>query len=132
MLRDRQPPAQRSAQPILQPTIGRVSPHELDGRKQMLQTLQQELGPCTIMDVGGLHLVLQQSALRVDEQMALAALDLLAAVVPTRPTHLGSLDRLAVEDRRCRLARPADATAITLAQSLGRVLPCAVLAPLTI
>ena len=42
----------------------------------MLQTLQQEFGPCAIMDVSRMHLVLQQRALRINEQMALAALDL--------------------------------------------------------
>src|SRR4051794_21994617 len=98
----------------------------------MLQTLQQEFGPCAIMDVSRMHLVLQQIALRVDEQMALAALDLLAAVVPTRPTHLSGFDRLAVEDRCCGLSSPADRAAITLPQSLGQVLPRAVLAPLSI
>src|ERR671917_820790 len=132
MLRDGQPPAQRSAQPILQTPIGGVSPHQLDGRKEMLQTLQQEFGPCTVMDVSGMHLILQERALGVDEQMALAALDLLAAVVPTRSAHLSGPDRLAVNDRAGGLARPADATAITLAQGLGHVLPRAVLAPLGI
>src|SRR4028119_1013088 len=98
----------------------------------MLQTLQQEFGPCTVMDVSRMHLTLQERALRVDEQMAFAALDLLAAVVPTRSAHLSGPDRLAVNDRGGGLTRPADATAITLAQSLGHVLPGAVLAPLGI
>ena len=42
----------------------------------MLQPLQQEFGACAIMDVGGLYAVLQQIALRINEKMALAALDL--------------------------------------------------------
>ena len=84
------------------------------------------------MDVSRMHAVLQQIALRVDEQMALAAVDLFSAVVSTRSAHLGGLDRLAVNDRGCRLRRPADLTAITLAQSLGHVLPRAILAPLRI
>ena len=54
----------------------------------MLQPLQQEFGACAIMDVGGMHAVLQQIALRINEKMALAAVDLLAAVVPTRSAHL--------------------------------------------
>jgi hypothetical protein len=72
----------------LQPTIGGVGPHQLNGREEMLQTLQQEFGSSAITDVGGLHAVLQQIALRINEKMALAALDLLAAVVPTGSAHL--------------------------------------------
>jgi hypothetical protein len=79
-----------------------------------------------------MHLALQQSALCVDEQMALAALDLLAAIISTRPSYLSGLDRLAVEDRRRGLRCAADRAAIALAQGLGDVLPRAVLAPLSI
>src|SRR5215218_7590017 len=123
MLRDRQPPAQRFAEPILQSSISRVGPHQLDGREEMLQTLQQELGSGAIVDVGWMHAVLQQIALRINEKMALAALDLLAAIVPTGPAHLRGLDRLTVDDRGCRLRIAADRAAITLAQNLGHVLP---------
>jgi hypothetical protein len=42
----------------------------------MLQTLQQEFGPGTIMNVGGMHAVLQKIALRINQKMALAALHL--------------------------------------------------------
>jgi hypothetical protein len=58
----------------------------------MLQTLQQEFGPCAIVVVRWLHLVLQQIALRINEQMALAALDLFATIVPPWSAHLGGLD----------------------------------------
>src|SRR3954454_11769047 len=84
------------------------------------------------MNVSGLHLVLQQIALRINEQVALAALDLLAPIVPTWSTHLGGLHALAVDDRRCGLRSPANPTAVALAQRLGHVLPGAVLAPLRI
>jgi hypothetical protein len=104
----------------------------LNGREQMLQTLQQEFGTCAIMDVDGLHLVHQQRALGVDEQMTLSALGLLAAIVPARSAYLSGFDRLAVDDCRCRRRRPADCAAIALAQDLSHVLPGAVLAPLGI
>src|SRR5918993_4629939 len=96
----------------------------------MLQTLQQEFGSGAIVDVGGMHAVLQQVALRINEKMALAALDLLGAVIAARPSHLSGLDRLTVDDRRTRLRRPADRTAVALPQSLVHVLPGAILAPL--
>src|SRR5688572_26396602 len=98
----------------------------------MLQTLQQEFGPCAIMNVSRMHPVLQQRALCVDEQMALAAVDLLAAVIAARSAHLRGLDRLAVDDRRRGLRIAADPAAIALAQGLGHVLPGAVLTPLSI
>ncbi len=98
----------------------------------MLQPLQQEFGSGAIVDVGWMHAVLQQIALRINQQMALAALDLLAAIIATRSAHLGGLDRLAVDDRCCRLRSAADLTAVTLTQNLGHVLPGAILAPLSI
>jgi hypothetical protein len=61
--------------------ISGFGPDPLDRRKEVLQTLQQEVGSCAIMDVGGMHPVLRQRALGVDEQMTLAALDLFATVV---------------------------------------------------
>jgi site-specific DNA recombinase len=82
MLRDRQPPAEGLLEPVPQTPISGVGPHQLDGREQMLQTLQQEFGSSAIMEVGGLPAVLQQIALRINEKMALAAVDRLAAVVP--------------------------------------------------
>ena len=98
----------------------------------MLQTLQQNLGSGAVMDVGRMHAVLQQIALRINEKMALAALDLFAAIIAARSAHLGGLDRLAIDDRRCRLRCAADRAAVTLAQNLGHVLPGAILAPLGI
>jgi hypothetical protein len=79
-----------------------------------------------------MHLDLQQCALRVDQRMTPAALDLFTAVVPTRSAYLSGLDRLAVADRGCGLNSPADCAAMALAQSLGHVLPGAVLAPLSV
>src|SRR3954454_3916731 len=63
-------------EPVFQPTISGVGPHQLDRWKEMLQPLQQEFGAGAIMDVRRMHLVLQPIALRINEQMALAALDL--------------------------------------------------------
>ena len=49
MLGNRQPPAQRSAEPILQTPIGGVSPHQLNVGKELLQTRQQQLGARAVM-----------------------------------------------------------------------------------
>src|SRR3712207_7582854 len=55
------------------------------------------------VEVGGLHAVLQQIALCINQKMTLAALHLLGAVVAARSAHLSGLDRLAVDNRCCRL-----------------------------
>ena len=52
-----------------------------------------ELGGGAVMLVGRMNLGLEQQALRVDHQMALAAVDLLAAVVAAWTTGLRGLDR---------------------------------------
>ena len=72
----------------------------------MLQTPQQEFRPCAIVEVRWLHLVLQEIALRINEQMTLAALHLLGAVIAARSAHLRGLDRLAVDARRTRCGLP--------------------------
>ena len=66
----------------------------------MLQTLPQEFGPCTVMDVSRVYLVLQKRALCVDEQMTLAAVDLFAAVIAAGSAGFRRLDRLASLSRR--------------------------------
>ena len=81
------------------------------------------------MKVSFMDVRLQERALCVDQNMALAAADLLAAVITARPTHLGGLGRLAVNDRRTRLARAADALTMALAQGRVDALPSAVASP---
>jgi hypothetical protein len=44
------------------------------------------------MEVRGLHLVLLQHALRINQQMTLAALDILAAVVSAGATRVSGFD----------------------------------------
>jgi hypothetical protein len=82
------------------------------------------------MQVGRQDLGLEQQALRVDHQMPLAAVDLLAAVVAARPAHLGGLDRLAVDDRGGRLSGTPHHLACPLAQRGVDRLPQAAQAPL--
>ena len=60
------------------------------------------------MEVGWLHTVLQQISLCINEKMALAAFDLFGAIIATRSAHLSGLDRLAIDDRRCRLRIATD------------------------
>ena len=59
--------------------------------KHILQVLQQELGPCNIMEISWMPFDPQQIALCINEQMTLAAFHLLGAVRPARPSHLSGL-----------------------------------------
>src|SRR3990170_2994911 len=52
-----------------------------------------------ILDARRMRLVEGGAPVGVDERMALAAVDLLAGVIATRPAGLGRLDALAVDDR---------------------------------
>jgi hypothetical protein len=67
-----------------------------------------ELRPTAVavLHAGGMHMQLQSPALRVDQGMLLAALDLLARVIAENGAALGRLDALAVNYDR-RRARPA-------------------------
>ena len=130
MTGDLQRPAQGRGQPVGQPAIGRVGPNQPNTWERPVQARQHELGGGAIMQVGRQDLGLEQQTLRVDHQMALAAVDLLAAVIATRPAHLGGLDRLAVDDRGGRLRGASHLLAHPLAQRGVDRLPQAAQAPL--
>ncbi len=78
------------------------------------------------MDADGEH-----EALGVDEQMPLAALDLLAAVVAAHAANAGRLDGLAVDDASAGLGIAAQAHPQPLPQHQMDPLPGAVEAPLS-
>jgi hypothetical protein len=63
-------------------------------------------GPVAILNIGGLNHKADQLALSIGDDVALAALDLRACVIPGWTAALGGLDRLTVDDtrRRTRLA----------------------------
>ena len=127
---DLQRPAQLLAKPAGQPAIGRVGPEQAHLRERLVQAGQHPLGGGPVMQVGWEDLGLEQQALRVDHQMALATVDLLAAVVAARPAHLGGLDRLAVDDRGGGPGGAPHHLACTLAQRGVDRLPQAAQAPL--
>jgi hypothetical protein len=73
----------------------------------------------------------EHEALGIDEQVALAPLDLLAAVVAPQAADAGSLDRLAVDDARTRLRIATQAHAYLFTQDRMEAFPGAVHAPLS-
>ena len=93
---------------------------------------QQQLDAITVHDMRGAHADGQYKAFGVDEQMALAPLDLLAllaAVVAAHAADAGRLDRLAVNDPSAGRWMAPQSHPQPLAQHLVDPLPGAVAAP---
>ena len=53
--------------------------------KQLVDGLDDKLGPIAILDIGGVHLGTDQQTASVGYDVALAALDLFGRIVPPRP-----------------------------------------------
>jgi hypothetical protein len=67
------------------PLIAGVSKNAFDEREQSSRAAVENQGcPVAILDIGGMHGNAQQQAERVDEEMPLAASDLLARIVALR------------------------------------------------
>src|SRR3954465_13562256 len=70
-------------------------------RKPFAYSFEQRLDPVSIHDVGPMDLRLEQKALRIDQNVAFSALDLLAPIVATLlSSHSGALDRLRIDNTR--------------------------------
>jgi hypothetical protein len=67
-------------------------------RKAAAQVAQQRHGAMRVLDVGRVHPQGEHKALRIGDDMALAPLDALARVNPTRATAFGGRHALAVND----------------------------------
>ena len=76
-------------------TIGEQVP---EPREPVDDFSEQQRCPVTILDIGRVDQGVDEVALGVGQDMALAALDLLARIIATRAAALGGLDALAVDD----------------------------------
>jgi site-specific DNA recombinase len=85
-LDDRQPPAAclSHCSPGDVTLIGAVGEDHLDEREQPAGGAQDRHGPVTVLDVGGMDHGTEQKAQRVDQDVPLLALDLLARIVTAR------------------------------------------------
>src|SRR3712207_3762297 len=97
--------------------------------RSQVKARQQEHATFLVMKIGGMNLDLQDRTFGIDQELALAAFDLLAAVVAARPTRLGRLHGLAVDHRRGRLRVSSDRRAVLAAQHRVDPLPLASPAP---
>src|SRR5258708_39521173 len=78
--------------------ITAIGPDDLQPTEVKPHLAQKLPRPVAVLDGGGSHAHPQQQSQRVDQQMPLAALDLLARIVTADPALLGRLDALAIEN----------------------------------
>jgi hypothetical protein len=99
------------------PVVVAVGPQLADRWKSFGHAVENLNGTVAISYVGRMHLQRQHQALRIHDQVAFAAFDLLAAVISTcRSTDATRFDRLTIDDRRARLYLATEATPHCFAQ----------------
>jgi hypothetical protein len=87
--------------------IGTVGEQVKQRGKRFFDLWADQTEAVTVLDVGGMNHQDQRQAEGVDDQMALAPLDLFAGVVPSRTAGFRGFDALAVDHARGWRCRPA-------------------------
>ena len=103
--------------------IAAVGEDPLDEREDAARSPQQRSATIAILDARRMQLEHEAAAVRVDQSMALASVDLLSSIVTAWPAGLGGLDALASLSRRMmssasfanRLYAPFDRSAAQIA-----------------
>ena len=101
----------------------------LDAGELIVSPLQEQRDAGPILNVGRVYLGAQYQAPRIDQNVALAAIDAFRAVVATDAADASRTNRLAVDDACTRLGVAPDIRAELLAQDCVEVLPGAVQTP---
>src|SRR5919204_1615373 len=124
MLHDVHAPAQVLLDP-LPPAAGvaLVQPHVLEARELLGDPVQQQRDGGTFLDGCRMDDGPEHQAERVDQDVALAAIDLLATVEAAHATYARGLDALAVDDAGARLRLPPGHDPHVLAQGHVELLP---------
>ena len=80
-------PAQRRLDPLDKTTfvVGAIGPDQLETRKALSEGPEQVFATIMVLKTGLMHEQMHDQPIGVDEQVPLAAFDLLAAVVAARP-----------------------------------------------
>ena len=65
--------------------VAAIGPDQLEPGKDPFEGSQQQFAALLVLDVGFMHELVQDQAVGIDEDVALAALDLLAAVIAAPP-----------------------------------------------
>src|SRR3712207_5009736 len=133
MAHDLSCPTQYLLHPVRTPAfsgVASVHPQVAEARKVLRCEIQQNLDALPILDLCAVDLGFEHWALRVHQEVALSAFDLLAAVVAALfSAYAGRLDRLAIHYPRTGLRVPLEAHPHTLAQGSVHPLPGAIQSP---
>ena len=88
--------------------VALVDPELLQTGELLVSTVQQQWHSCAILNVGGMHSGSEDQATGIDQEMPLAAIDALGAVVAADTADARGADRLAVDDARTGLRLAPD------------------------
>ena len=127
----RQP--QRLLHPVLAfalAVVAGLQPQMAKTREPFAHPFEQRLDPVSVHDVGRVDLRLEQKALRIDKNVALSALDLLAPIVAALfSSHAGVLYRLGIDYPGRGLRISPQARPKSLSEGGVQPLPSALQAP---
>jgi len=84
--------------------VSTVSPDRFEMRKAPSRFFQDQFRSITILNRSGVDNKNEQESHCVSQNMALAALDLFASIIPTLTTLFGRLDTLAINNAGTRLS----------------------------
>src|SRR5215213_6910210 len=117
--------------PVLAPAlVPCIHPQVRKTRKAISYTLQQQLDPVLVGDLGAVNLGLQDQSLRIHEQVSLPTANLLTTVVSPRfSAHPGSLCRLGIHYSSTGLRASPQPYSQAFTQSCVESLPRAIDAP---
>ena len=109
--------------------VALIYPEVLNTRELVVSSFQEQRHGPTVLDVGRVYLGAQYQTARIDQDVALAAVDTFRSVVATYAADTGRPDGLAIDDPSTRLRVTPDGGAELLPQDGVQVFPSAVQAP---
>ena len=108
--------------------VGTIGEHPLDEWQQPARRPQQRDGTVAILNRSWMDLEHDPSTVGIDHRVTLAAVDLLAGIIPPRTAGFRGLDALAVDDGCTRAGLAADTLSIQHHQIVVQVFPGSVIA----
>jgi hypothetical protein len=106
---DLDPPAKLRFDPMLATAgVALVDPQLLEARELLVGTVQQQRHGGAILNIGGVHPGSENQTTGIDQDMPLAAVDALGAILAADTADAGGANRLAVDDTRTGLRLAPD------------------------
>src|SRR5215210_2815733 len=103
----------------------------LDARELAVSSLEQQRHGRSVLNIGGVHLGPQHQPSSVNQNVALATVHALGAIVPAHAADAGGPDRLAVDDGGTWLGLTTDDDAQLVTENAVQALPRAIQTPQT-